>query len=165
MIKAILAADANWGIGRNNSLPWPKNKDDLKWFREMTIGYPVVMGYNTWISDMPKPLPRRINCVVSSKDKSEFDIQPHCIIHPNNLVNTLHGLEEKFIDVWVIGGAFLIHKCLELDVIDQFHINRFTESYDCDTVLDIETIRKKFESDFGYGKIEANRKSKSSVSN
>ena len=36
MIKAILACDAEGGVGKNNTLPWPKNSRDLKWFKDNT---------------------------------------------------------------------------------------------------------------------------------
>jgi dihydrofolate reductase len=66
MIRAILACDRDFGIAKNGQMPWPKNTDDLKWFRSMTAGSCVVMGRKTWESDMPKPLPNRVNAVVSS---------------------------------------------------------------------------------------------------
>ena len=59
MIRAILAHDAYWGIGKDGDLPWPKNPDDLKWFKECTEGGVVVMGKTTWDSLPNKPLPKR----------------------------------------------------------------------------------------------------------
>lgn len=144
MIKAIFACDKNWGIGVDNSLPWPKNSGDLKWFRDMTLGFPVVMGFNTWNSDMPKPLQGRINCVVSTKTRENFIIQPHCIIHPNNLENTLRSLEEKFIHAWIIGGSLLVNRCLELNLIDEFYINRFSDSYNCNVYLPENMIKNHY---------------------
>ena len=44
MIKAILACDGNWGIGKDGGMPWPHNSADLKWFKEKTI---VVISIDT----------------------------------------------------------------------------------------------------------------------
>ena len=66
-MKAIFAVDANFGIGKNGTLPWPKNKDDFAWFREHTLGKTIVMGRRTWDDPaFPKPLPKRTNVVVTS---------------------------------------------------------------------------------------------------
>lgn len=71
MINAIFAADEVGGIGKANSLPWGSDRSiietDLKWFKMQTVDSVVVMGRGTWESlDMPTPLPRRINWVVTS---------------------------------------------------------------------------------------------------
>lgn len=155
MIKAILACDGNYGIGKNSTLPWPHNSDDLKWFRNMTLGSVVIMGRNTWESpDMPKPLTRRINVVVSSR--RDLEPRPHVITSWENLEKTLYNCSVKFGDVWIIGGGTLINSCL--DLINEIHLNRFHEVYDCDTFLDIEQIEEKFDRNGDYGKISFNKK-------
>ena len=68
MICSILAATNMGGIGNRGTLPWPHNKEDLAWFKKHTEGHIVVMGRNTWNDPkMPKPLPNRVNCVVSNR--------------------------------------------------------------------------------------------------
>ena len=67
-VNAILAMDNNMGIGYDNTLPWPHNKKDMKWFRDCTSGHVVVMGRKTWESFGSKPLPNRINVVVTNKE-------------------------------------------------------------------------------------------------
>ena len=74
MIKAILACDENWGIGKAGTLPWLHNPADLKWFKQMTTGSTVVMGRKTWDSLPVKPLPNRKNIVVSSNRVEGADI-------------------------------------------------------------------------------------------
>ena len=66
MIKAIMAVDDNGGISRGSSMPWPKNSNDLKWFKKNTENQVVVMGRKTWESLPFKPLPGRRNIVLSS---------------------------------------------------------------------------------------------------
>ena len=60
----LLAAVADNGvIGRDNALPW-RLSSDLKRFKALTMGKPVVMGRKTYLS-IGKPLPGRTNIVVS----------------------------------------------------------------------------------------------------
>ena len=69
MIKAILACDEDWGIGKDGELPWPHNSADLKWFKEITTGGVVVMGKSTWDSLPFKPLPKRENIIVTRSNQ------------------------------------------------------------------------------------------------
>ena len=50
MINMILAVDELGGIGYKNGLPWPKIKEDLEWFKQLTEENVVVMGSTTWKS-------------------------------------------------------------------------------------------------------------------
>ena len=69
MIKAIMAVDDKGGISKGSSMPWPKNSNDLKWFKKNTENQIVVMGSKTWEDPfMPAPLANRINILVTSKD-------------------------------------------------------------------------------------------------
>lgn len=68
MISIIAAHSNNFVIGNNNTLPW-HIPEDLKWFKQLTTGHPVIMGKNTFISiydRLGKPLPNRCNIVISS---------------------------------------------------------------------------------------------------
>src|SRR5215469_1243567 len=64
MITLILAIADNGVIGRQGQIPW-RIGDDLKRFKRLTIGKPVVMGRKTWDSLPKKPLPERTNIVVT----------------------------------------------------------------------------------------------------
>jgi dihydrofolate reductase len=55
----------NRAIGIRNSLPW-SIKADLARFKELTLGWPCIMGRNTWASLPKRPLPGRPNIVISS---------------------------------------------------------------------------------------------------
>ena len=67
MINAIMAVDDEGGISKNGSMPWPKNIEDLKRFKESTINNVVIMGRLTWVDpNMPTPLKNRINVLVLS---------------------------------------------------------------------------------------------------
>jgi dihydrofolate reductase len=62
-VAIIVAVARNGVIGRDGGLAW-RISDDLKWFRSVTTGKPVVMGRRTFDS-IGKPLPNRVNIVVS----------------------------------------------------------------------------------------------------
>lgn len=65
MIVSLIAALADNGvIGMANALPW-KLPADMRWFREKTLGKPVIMGRKTFDSLGGKPLPGRTNIVIS----------------------------------------------------------------------------------------------------
>ena len=64
MIRAIVAVDKKWGIGKKNDLLFNLPLD-MKFFRETTAGTTVCMGYNTLLSfPNSKPLPKRKNIVL-----------------------------------------------------------------------------------------------------
>jgi len=63
-ISMIAAMDYNFCIGRRGGLPWPHLAEDMKRFRHLTMGKPVVMGRKTFDS-IDEPLPGRTNIVLS----------------------------------------------------------------------------------------------------
>ncbi len=64
MISLIVAVSRNGVIGRDGGLPWHVSSD-LKRFKAMTMGKPVIMGRKTWESLPKKPLPGRRNIVIT----------------------------------------------------------------------------------------------------
>jgi dihydrofolate reductase len=66
MISFVVAMDENRVIGANGRIPWHL-PDDLKWFRDVTLGKPVIMGRKTYESIPTKfrPLPGRHNIIVT----------------------------------------------------------------------------------------------------
>jgi dihydrofolate reductase len=64
-VSIVVAAAENNVIGSANALPW-RLPDDLRRFKALTLGKPVVMGRRTWES-IGKPLPGRTNIVVSRR--------------------------------------------------------------------------------------------------
>ena len=98
-MKAIVAVDKKWGIGKNNDLLFSL-PEDMKFFREKTKDKTVCMGYNTLLSfPNSKPLKNRVNIVLAPEGVERDD----CII-----VHTLEELSKtlkNYNDVFVIGGA------------------------------------------------------------
>ena len=146
MIKAILAMDQDWGIGKNGDLPWPRNPADLKWFKQTTNGKAVVMGRKTWDSLPIKPLPNRLNLVISSANMEHYNPRPHGSYSGADVSKIVKDVIEArygdIDDVWIIGGATLIESCL--DVIDEIWISNIAGTYDCDVFLPKEKIISNF---------------------
>jgi dihydrofolate reductase len=134
MIKAIMAVDDKWGIGKNGSLPWPKNSEDLKYFSKQTTGHIVVMGRKTWEDPcFPRPLPNRENIVITSKQMDEVETISGSIMRD---LQKLDFNSEK--DVWLIGGRQVIESYI--DLVDEFHLTSIPGDYECDTFLDEEIL-------------------------
>ena len=146
MIASIFAVDANGGLGKDGTLPWPKDSEDLKWFKRNTTGHIVVMGRNTWEDPMmPRPLPNRINAVVSSrKDFIDYD-KVNVTVDADNIDQVINSLSENFEmrKVWIIGGAQLLKSTHNL--VKQVYLTRFDDSYACDVKLDINEYLANFE--------------------
>jgi dihydrofolate reductase len=64
-IIIIAAMSKNGTIGKNNALPW-SIKEDMIHFKKLTSGFPCIMGRKTWESLPRKPLPGRLNIIISS---------------------------------------------------------------------------------------------------
>ena len=136
MISAIFAVDSKGGLGKNGSMPWPRNKEDLAWFREHTLGHTVVMGGNTWRDpDMPKPLPKRTNIVITT---GTIDT-PGVICYNNNWIDDVRALEG---DVFIIGGVNILNQAR--GIIDRVYLTEFAEDYGCDVKMDVTEFLKGF---------------------
>jgi dihydrofolate reductase len=94
--KAVAAMAANRIIGRDGALPW-RLPEDMKFFRTLTTGHPVVMGRKTWES-LGKPLPNRRNIVLS---RTMSPVEGAEVVRSVEALNALHLPG----DVYVIGGA------------------------------------------------------------
>ena len=80
-IELIWAQDQSGGIGKKGGLPW-NILEDLKNFKKITLGHPVIMGRKTWQSLPFKPLPDRRNVVLSSQNidgVESYDSADSCI--------------------------------------------------------------------------------------
>jgi len=140
LIRAILAHDANWGIGKNGDLPWPKNSEDMKWFKETTSGDVVIMGRNTWDSLPFKPLPNRTNVIVTTQDiKGALG---NIVVDMRSLLKILPQIKFANKDIWVIGGAQLVEGMMPY--IDELWLNNVQGDYNCDTFLPKEQITEQF---------------------
>ena len=105
---AIVAMTPSQVIGYRNAIPW-RLPEDLRWFKETTLGHPVLMGRKTFES-LGKPLRGRTNLVVSRT----------FAFHGVEMVPSLAGFDPDRYEreVFVIGGAeiyrALLARCRQL---------------------------------------------------
>jgi len=107
-----IARSRNNVIGRDGELPWRLRSDMLR-FKALTLGKPVIMGRRTWDSLPLKPLPGRIN-IVLSRDGS---FQPKQALVCETLDEAFqiareHAAEDGADEVCVIGGAEVFRAAL-----------------------------------------------------
>ena len=134
IISLIVAMDKKGIIGKNNQLPW-KLSADLKHFKQLTIGKPIIMGRKTFESIPPKfrPLRNRLNIVVTNQRG-----YPHEGIYIASSINeTLSHLKTEVpiagIDygaAFVIGGESIYRQTISL--ADRLEITRIHKRFDGD---------------------------------
>ena len=132
-MKLIVACDPKGGIGYQNKLPWSKIEGDLPRFKQLTNGGVVVMGRNTWESLPFKPLPNRINFIVTSQDG----------YYPRSCF-TIPSLDHisNFNNAWLIGGAQLINS--SWNFIDEVHLTKTFAEYTCDRYIELLYLEQNF---------------------
>ena len=123
MIAIFVAVAENGVIGGDNRLLWHIS-EDLKHFKAVTTGHPVVMGRKTYES-LGRPLPGRRNVVVT---RQNISIEGCDVVHSLDEALALFRPEEK---VFVIGGAQIYAQALPL--CDEFYLTRVFHAYQGDT--------------------------------
>ncbi len=110
MLALIAACGRGRVIGIDNRLPWHL-PEDMKFFREITRGKPVIMGRKTWESlpDAFRPLPGRLNIVVSRN--AAYQATGGSVV--GSLPEALGAASDAEI-AFVIGGAELFSQALPL---------------------------------------------------
>ncbi len=105
-IVLVLAVARNGVIGKKGAIPWHIS-DDMKRFKALTLGHTVVMGRKTWDSLPKKPLPGRINVVVTRQK----DWQAEGAVTASSLGAATAGTSGT---VMIIGGAEIYERALPL---------------------------------------------------
>lgn len=124
MISISVAMTKDRIIGRDNDLPWHL-PEDLKQFKERTLGHPVIMGRKTYES-IGRPLPRRRNILVS-RTLTEAPEGTELFSTLEAALEAVAREEESFI----IGGAEIYRQTL--DRSDRLYISRVEGEYHGDT--------------------------------
>ncbi len=139
MFKLIVARDEDYGIGLNNALLY-NEPNDMKYFKSKTNGEVVVMGSATFESLGCKPLPDRINIVLSSS-KTYPDTNTFTTID-----RAIQFLNKTYKDKiwWLIGGATLYKQFLELNLVSEIHITQIAASRRADVYFSYQPIEHGF---------------------
>ncbi|HIZ44784.1 MAG TPA: dihydrofolate reductase [Firmicutes bacterium] len=127
-MNIIVAADENWGIGKDGTLLWHL-PEDMKYFRRMTTGRVVVMGRKT-LDSFPggRPLKDRENVVLSANPS--FWREGTKVFH--NVPDTLAYLERYPEDqIFIVGGGHIYREFLPY--CDTAYVTRIDRAYEADT--------------------------------
>ena len=123
-LSMITAVSSDLGLGKDNELLW-RFPADQKFFRQTTLGHPVVMGGNTYRS-IGKPLPGRENIVLSRQKIVDDGVKTFSEV--DELTKYLESLPgEKFI----IGGAALYN--IFLPLADKLYLTEIAATKPADT--------------------------------
>lgn len=106
IISMIAAMTKDRVIGINNSLPW-KLPGDMQWFRQQTMGKPIIMGRKTFESFGAKPLPGRQNIIITHDP--DYQAEGCDVAHSIDDALALASTAEE---VMVIGGASFYEQML-----------------------------------------------------
>jgi dihydrofolate reductase len=124
MIKIIVAISKNRVIGDSNKLIWHL-PSDLKRFKEITTGHPIVMGRKTYQS-IGRPLPNRRNIIVTRDE--EFEVEG---------CEVVNSIEEALLltnsDCFIIGGGEIYKQSLNL--AEQIYMTQIDEEFEGDTTF------------------------------
>lgn len=129
-ITLVVAAAANGVIGKEGGLPWDL-PSDLKRFKELTLGKPILMGRKTWDSLPRRPLPGRDNLVVSRTQPTGPRDGAHWFSDHASALDWARKAGAA--ELCVIGGAALFADLMPLAT--RIHLTRIDQTLDGDTIL------------------------------
>ena len=124
-ISLIVAMASNRSIGLGGQMPWHLPAD-LKRFKQITMGHPIIMGRLTFEA-IGRPLPGRTNIIVSRNLSYQ---QEGCVIVDSIEAAINHGCRLA-VEVFVIGGAMLYEATLPM--ADTLYITQINQAFEGDT--------------------------------
>lgn len=125
----IVAVDAENGIGKNNDLMWHL-PNDMRFFKEKTVGNVVIMGRKNYLSipEKYRPLSNRTNVVLSRDPKLKID---DCLVF-NSLGDCLHHFKDSLEKLFIIGGGEIYQLALTEKCIDELYITHVEGTFSAD---------------------------------
>ena len=140
-IGMIVAMTPHSGIGNNGIIPW-KYREDMRRFRDITMGCPLIMGRKTWESLPKKPLPGRVHIVITRNTEYTVD---HPMVHVvHNIEDAVRKAEYSIVSnidysknqdgwVWVIGGEEIYKMFTHHRYLQRIEITQVPIQVPCDT--------------------------------
>ena len=141
-IEAIVAIDEECGMAKDGKIPW-KNEEDMKFFREKTIGNIIIMGSKTLLSLPNKaPLKNRFNIVLTNNKQDfleKYSSYNNIIFYNYDEVMDFINNNETNKTIYVIGGKQIYD--LLIPICDRIWISVIPGNYNCDIKLDIDVMK------------------------
>ena len=123
-ISIIVAMASNRAIGLNNKMPWHLSAD-LKKFKEITMGSPILMGRKTYES-IGRPLPGRDNIIIS---RNSAYTQQGCLVF-NSIENAISACHQ-YDEIFIIGGASFYEAMLPK--ANCLYLTQINKTFEADT--------------------------------
>lgn len=134
-VVLVVAAAENGTIGREGDLPWRLPRD-LKRFKRLTKGHPMIMGRKTWESIGKKPLPKRPTVVITRQEDYEL---PEGVGRASDVPSAIaQAAELGPLPVIVAGGAGIYEQSLPL--ADSLELTRVHAEVEGDTRFPLEAM-------------------------
>lgn len=146
MISIIAAVALNNVIGstKTNKIPWYL-PNDLCWFKKITLYKPIIMGRLTWESIRYKPLPNRLNIVISSKSKYVKDLNNE-VVWVNSICEAIKIAKSTYKkELMVIGGRSIYNQLLY--IADKMYLTHI-HIYPCGNIYFPNYIKSEWTSTF-----------------
>lgn len=124
MISLIVAHDKNHVIGYENGMPWHL-PGDLQYFKEMTMGKPIIMGRKTFES-IGRPLPGRRNIVITRNENYAAEG-----IETVASLNAALQLVQDVPEIMIIGGAQIFEQAMS--IAEKLYITLIDHEFNGDT--------------------------------
>lgn len=127
MIRAIVAVDKNWAIGKEGKL-LTSIPDDQRFFRQTTTGQVVIMGRKT-LESLPggKPLPNRTNVIMTRNE----DYKESGVVIAHSVPEALAAARKENADIYIAGGKEIYEQLLPY--CDEAYVTYIDYSYHADT--------------------------------
>jgi len=113
-VTIVVAVGENGVIGRDGGMPWPRT-GDMRQFKEITWGHPMVMGRATYEA-IGRPLPGRTSIVLTRR--GDWDPGDPAVIVAADLDTALARAAEIDQEVFLVGGATVYDEALERGLVD-----------------------------------------------
>lgn len=125
MIHLVVAKSDNNVIGHDNQLIWHL-PNDLKHFKEITTGHPIIMGRKTFES-IGRALPNRTNIIITRN--KNYSIENTKVAHSlNEAIEIAKKIDE---DIFILGGGKIYEQAL--DLVDILEVTEVHENFEGDT--------------------------------
>ena len=112
-------------IGAKGGMPW-HNKADLKWFKDMTTGHPVIMGRKTYES-IGHPLKNRTNIIVTKNEKFIDGFNDGVSLLMPDIETAIDCAKKVDEEIFIIGGASIYEYALKNDLVDRMYVDMLAE--------------------------------------
>jgi dihydrofolate reductase len=131
-ISFVVAVSENGVIGSHNAIPW-LIPEDLKHFKDVTMGHTVLMGKHTFDSIMAtlkKPLPGRTNVVITHQTDVKF---PEGVVVYHSLEEALANIKTD--ELMVAGGGQIYQQLYDKGLVDKIYLTRVHKHIDGDVLF------------------------------